>query len=139
MGIKDFFKKVGGFFGRVGKGIWNGVKKVGGFLGRIAKPVAKPILNGLSMLPGKLGLIGKVGSGVAEVANNVIDRIPNKDIQDKLHKVVDRGKDVVNKVQDKAQEVAGKVKPWADAGLGLINKPPSIKPITTVVKAPMAN
>ena len=129
MGIKDFFKKVGRGIKRTAGKIWGGIKKGARFVGKVAKPIisiAKPILGGLSMLPGKLGMIGKIGSGVAEFAKNIVNRIPNQQAKDKLNDVIDRGKGVVDNVQDKATDVANKVKPWADAGLSLYNNPPKL-------------
>ena len=71
-GLKSFFKKIG-----------NGFKKVGRWIKDKALPVvgkiAKPVLNVIGMLPGKIGAIGKVGSGIVDVLNNVTNKIPNKD------------------------------------------------------------
>lgn len=136
MSIKNFFKKLWGGIKKVGGKIWNGVKKGAQFVGKIAKPIiniAKPVLGGLSMLPGKIGLIGKVGSAAAGVAKELVDRIPNQKAKDKLNQVIDKGKGFVDKVQDKAQGIADKAKPWADAGLSVINKPPSLAPIKKAV------
>ena len=117
MAIKNFFKKIG-----------VGVKKAAGFVGKIAKP----ILNVMSALPGKLGLIGKAGSAATTVVKDVVDRIPNQQAKDKLNEVIDKGKQAVDNVQQKAQTIAGKAKPWADAGLSFYNKPVNIKPLTAV-------
>ena len=60
MGLKKFFGKV-----------WNGLKNAGRWVKNKALPaigrVAKPILNVMGMLPGHLGVIGKVGSAVANL------------------------------------------------------------------------
>ena len=143
MGIKDFFKKVWGGIKKTAGKVWSGIKKGAQFVGRVAKKIAtpvisiaKPILGGLSMLPGKLGVIGKVGSAAAGIAQNIVDRIPNAKAREKLTQVIDKGKGIVDQVQQKAQDVAGKAKPWADAGLSVINKPPSLAPIK---KAVMSN
>lgn len=117
--------------------IWNGVKKGAKFVGKIAKPilnVAQPILNGLSLLPSKLGVIGKVGSAAAGIAQNIIDRIPNDKAREKLTQVIDKGKALADQTQQKAQVVAGKVKPYADAGLDIIKRPPSLAPIKQAIR-----
>ena len=69
MGIKQWFQKLGRGIKKVAGKVWSGIKKGAQFVGRVAKKIAtpvisiaKPILGGLSMLPGKLGVIGKVGS-----------------------------------------------------------------------------
>lgn len=136
MGIKNFFKKVWGGIKKVGGKVWSGIKKGAQFVGRLAKPIisiAKPVLGTIAALPGKVGLIGKVGAAAASVAKDLVDRIPNQEAKDKLNRVIDKGKDLVDKVQDKAQGVADKAKPWADAGLSVINKPPSLNPIKKVL------
>ena len=123
MGIKSFFKKVGRGIGKFAGKVWNGIKKGAEIVGKVAKPV----LNVLSALPGKVGLIGKIGSMGAGIAENIINKIPNKDARDKLNGFVDRGKNMVDKVENKARDISGKVAPWAKFGSGVINM---IKPKT---------
>ena len=91
MWIKTFFKKVWGGIKKTAGKVWSGIKKGAQFVGRVAKKIvspvvsiAKPILGGLSMLPGKLGVIGKVGSAAAGIAQNIVDRIPNAKAREKL-------------------------------------------------------
>ena len=136
MGIKSFFQKIGRGIKKVAGKIWSGIKKGVGFVGKIAKPIisiAKPVLGTIAAIPGKIGLIGKVGSAAAGVAQSIIDKIPNAKAREKLTQVVDKGKEAVDTVQKKAETVAGKAKPWADAGLSVINKPPSLAPIKKAI------
>ena len=128
MSIKDFFKKVGRGIKKAAGKVWGGVKKGAAVVGKIAKP----ILNVMSVLPGKLGLIGKVGTAAAEVAKDVVDRIPNQQAKDKLNEVIDKGKQAVDNVQNKAQTIADKTKPWVNAGLSFFNKPVNVGPLTSV-------
>ena len=94
-------EKIKRFFGK----IWNGIKagglfirdKVSPFVGRLVKPV----LNVIGVLPGKLGLIGKVGSVVHDVASDVIQQKPNKDAPNKIQGVVDRSNDKFQGVVDR--------------------------------------
>ena len=79
------------------------------------------------MLPGQLGMIGKAGSAVASIAKNIVDRIPNQQAKNTLNQLIDKGKGIVDQAQNRAQDIAGKMKPYADAGLGLINNPPRLK------------
>ena len=94
------------FFGKV----WNGLKRAGRWVKDKALPVigrvAKPILNIMGVLPGHLGMIGKVGSAIAGVASNVIDKIPNQNIQNKLHGIVDKANNTVQSGVDKGQQIA---------------------------------
>ena len=99
MGIKKFFGKV-----------WNGLKSAGRWVKDKALPAigkfAKPLLNGMSILPGHLGMVGKIGSAIAGVASNIIDKIPNQSIQDKLHGIVDKANNTVQAGIDKGQQIA---------------------------------
>ena len=99
MGIKSLFSKV-----------WGGIRKAGRWVKDKALPVigkfAKPLLNGMGMLPGHLGMIGKIGSAVAGVASNIIDKIPNQSVQDKLHGIVDKANNTVQAGVDKGQQIA---------------------------------
>lgn len=111
MGIKKFFKKIGNGFRKAGRWIKD---KAIPFAGRIIKP----ILHGISVLPGRLGMIGKLGSALTGIAGGVVDKIPNDKVrgrmnewiehearigQDKLHKITDiaqRANDAINTVRD---------------------------------------
>ena len=98
-GIKRFFSKV-----------WGGIRKAGQWVKDKALPaigrVVKPILNVMGVLPGHLGMVGKIGSAVAGVASNIIDKIPNQNIQDKLHGIVDKANNTVQAGIDKGQQIA---------------------------------
>ena len=82
MGIKSFLKKVGGGLKKAGRFIKN---KAIPFIGRLAKP----ILHGISMLPGKLGMIGKLGSALTGMAESIVDKVPNENVRDKVHGWID--------------------------------------------------
>lgn len=60
MGIKSFFRKIG-----------NGIRKAGRFIKDKVFPVvgriAKPVLNVIGALPGVAGVVGRIGSGIANV------------------------------------------------------------------------
>lgn len=129
MGIKKFFtnaaNKVGKFAGKV----VSTVKRAPELVGKIVKPIAsiaKPVFGVMSALPGQLGVIGKAGSAVASIAKNIVDRIPNQQAKNTLNHLIDKGKGLVDQTQSRAQDIAGKIKPYADAGLGLINNPPRL-------------
>ena len=99
MGIKNFFKKIG-----------QGLKKVGRFVKDKALPVigriAKPVLGVLGMLPGHLGMVGKIGSAVTSVLHGVTEKIPNKDVRDKIDNVINKGSDKFQTVIDKGKQYA---------------------------------
>lgn len=86
MGIKDFFRKVGNGFKKAGRFIKNKVFPV---VGRIAKPV----LGILGALPGKLGMIGKIGSAITGSLTNVASQIPNNDARNKVQHIINQGND----------------------------------------------
>ena len=99
MGLKSFFKKIG-----------QGLKKVGRFVKDKALPVigriAKPVLGVLGMLPGHLGMVGKIGSAVTSVLHGVTEKIPNKDVRDKIDNVINKGSDKFQTVIDKGKQYA---------------------------------
>ena len=77
MGLKDFFGKVG-----------NGLKAGFNWVKDKALPavgkIAQPALNIMSMMPGTLGTIGKVGSSLFETGKQLAEDVPNKSIADKI-------------------------------------------------------
>ena len=99
MSIKSFLKKVGGGIRKAGR--WLKHKAIP-FVGRLAKP----ILNGISMLPGKLGMIGKLGSALTGIAGGVVDQIPNDKVRDKVRNWIDHEAKLGRTVIDKAKDIA---------------------------------
>ena len=98
-GIKSFFKKV-----------WGGIKKAGRFVKDKVLPVvgriAKPVLSVIGALPGKIGMIGKIGSGVANILHGATEKIPNEDARRKLDDIISRGHDKFQTVVDRGRSVA---------------------------------
>ena len=88
MGIKDFFGKIG-----------NGLKAGFNWVKDKALPtvgkIAQPALNIMSMMPGTLGTIGKVGSSLFGTAKELTDDVPNKTIGDKINTAIDGAKKAV--------------------------------------------
>ena len=99
MGLKNFLKKVGGAITKAGR--WVKHKAIP-FVGRLAKP----ILNGISLLPGKLGMIGKLGSAMTGIAGGVVDQIPNDKVRDKVRNWIDHEAKLGRTVIDKAKDIA---------------------------------
>ena len=99
MSIKNFFRKIGSGFRKAGRWIRDKALPV---VGRIVKP----ILNVVGLLPGKIGMIGKVGSAIAGAASNVIDKIPNQQVKDKLHGIVDTVNGKIQEGVNKGQQMA---------------------------------
>ena len=107
MGIKSFFKKIG-----------NGIKKAGRWIRDKALPVvgriAKPVLGLMGALPGHIGMIGKIGSGIASVLHDGISKIPNDGVRDKLNRYVARGNEGFQRTVDVAKDGANRVKQGID-------------------------
>ena len=107
MGIKNFFKKIG-----------NGIRNAGRWIKDKALPVigriAQPILNVMGMIPGKLGMIGKVGSVVTSALQNITNQIPNKDVRDKINNVIDKGNNTFQGAIDKGKNIV-------DTGQNIVN------------------
>ena len=115
MGIKSFFKKV-----------WGGIKKAGRFVKDKVLPVvgriAKPVLNVIGALPGKIGMIGKIGSGVANILHGATEKIPNEDARRKLDDIISRGHDKFQTVVDRGRDIANGANRTVDVGRDMINR-----------------
>ena len=124
MSIKLFLKKIGGAISKAGRWVKN---KAIPFVGRLAKP----ILNGISMLPGKLGLIGKLGSALTGIAGGVVDQIPNDKVRDKVRNWIDHEAKLGRTAIDKAQDIAQRTNNTIDDVRNRFNNEvkPLIKPI----------
>lgn len=82
--------------------------------------IAKPILNVLGVLPGKIGMIGKIGSAVTGVLHQATDKIPNEQIRDKINKVVDKGGQGFQRIVDTGQNYAEKVNDTINRGREIV-------------------
>ena len=113
MGIKNFFKKIG-----------QGFKKVGRFIKDKALPtigrIAKPVLGIMSMLPGKIGAIGQVGTAVTSVLHGITEKIPNKSARDKINEVIDKSNDKFQTVLEKGKGYAETANKVIDTGQQMI-------------------
>ena len=94
MSIKRFFKKVGGAIAKAGRFAKN---KVLPYIGKLAKP----ILNGAAMLPGKIGYIGKLGSALTGIAESIVDKVPNDNVRNKLHGWIDHERKIGNQTLER--------------------------------------
>ena len=124
MGLKSLLKKVGRGIAKAGRWVKN---KAIPFVGRLAKP----ILNGISMLPGKLGMIGKLGSAMTGIAGGVVDQIPNDKVRDKVRNWIDHEAKIGRTAIDKAQDIAQRTNNTIDDVRNRFNNEvkPLIKPI----------
>lgn len=115
MGVKSFFKKV-----------WGGIKKAGRFVKDKVLPVvgriAKPVLGVVGALPGKIGMIGKIGSGIANILHGATEKIPNEDARRKLDDIISRGHDKFQTVVDRGRDIANGVNRTVDVGKDMINR-----------------
>lgn len=141
MGIKDFFKKA-----------WGGIKKAGRWVGdkiqsgvKLVGRIAQPILGGLSMLPGTIGTIGRVGSGIIGGINGVINQLPDGQMKDKMKEWSDTGQEKLKIGVEKGIEYADRANKIIGAGRDAVNQikpavynPPVSHIIPTVIKMPMS-
>ena len=107
MALKSILKKVGNGIRKAGRFVKN---KVNPFVGRLAKP----ILHGVSMLPGKLGYIGKLGSALTGMAESIVDKVPNENVRDKVRNWIDNearlGRTSIDKHKDGSERVIDTIK-----------------------------
>ena len=129
MGVWD---KIKGFGKRVWGGIKTGFNKVKQVGGKVIDKVSKVA----SYFPGVVGTIGKAVHGGIQAAREITGRIPSKQVQDKVNKVIDsaerktqqvdsRARDIYDRGRSQVQGVVDKVKPWAKFADSVVNKPPA--------------
>ena len=82
--------------------------------------IAKPVLGIMSMIPGKIGAIGQVGSAVTSVLHGITEKIPNKDARDKINNVIDKGNSTFQTVLDKGKGYAETANKVIDTGQQMI-------------------
>lgn len=115
MGIKSFFGKV-----------WGGIKKAGRFVKDKVLPVvgriAKPVLGLVGALPGKIGMIGKIGSGIANILHGAAEKIPNEDAKRKITDVIARGNDKFQTVVDRGRGLAENARHVVGIGRDVIDR-----------------
>ena len=102
MGIKSFLKKVGNGIKKAGRFVKN---KVIPFVGRLAKT----IMHGISMLPGKIGMIGRLGSALTSMTESIVDKVQNENVRDKVRIWIDHearlGRTAIDKLKDGSERV----------------------------------
>ena len=113
-GIKSFFKKIGRGFKKAGRWIKD---KALPAIGR----VVKPILNVVGLLPGKIGMIGKIGGAVTNLLHEGVNNIPNKDVRDKINGAIARGNEKFQGVIDKGKDLAEGTNRAIGVGKEIIN------------------
>ena len=113
-GVKSFFGKV-----------WNGIKKAGRFVRDKVFPIvgriAKPVLGVIGALPGKIGMIGKIGSGIANILHGATSKIPNEDARRKIDDVIARGHDKFQTVVDRGRDIANGANRVVGIGRDIVN------------------
>ena len=102
MGIKNFFRKIGQGLKKAGRWIKDKVFPV---VGRIAKPV----LNIIGALPGKIGMIGKIGGIATDILHNAASQIPNENAKQKINNFIATGNEKFQGVIDKGKGFAERV------------------------------
>lgn len=67
-------------------------------------------------LPGHIGMIGKIGSGIANVLHDGISKIPNDGVRDKLNRYIARGNEGIQRTIDVAKDGDNRV----NQGIGVV-------------------
>ncbi len=111
MGIKKFFKKIG-------NGIKKGASVVKDKFHKVAsgvKKFAKPLLNVANKVSGYLqyvpGVVGQVAGWVnkgTDVAKDVVDKLPNGKVKNKVNGVIDKVSNTANQGLQKGSQYADK-------------------------------
>mgnify|MGYP001039755728 FL=1 len=114
-GLKSFFGKIG-----------NGLRKAGRFVRDKVFPtvgrIAKPILGIISALPGKIGMIGKIGGGIANILHDATSKIPNEDARKRIDDVIARTNEKIQGVVDRGKDLANGANTAIDVGRDVIHR-----------------
>lgn len=118
MGIKQFFSNAWNKIKHVARVGYNFVKdKIVPNIGRIAKTG----LNIMSNLPGKLGMIGKIGTHAISTVDKALDYVPNTKIRDKIRGVLGFTQSKLDSGINKATEIVNRGNDAIDRGKNIIN------------------
>ena len=129
MGIGNFFRNVWNGAKKGATKVYGGLRKGAEFVGRIAKPIGRLASTAggiIGMLPGHVGLIGKVLFAGGEAIKSLTNSLPNSAVKDKLNNAIDRGLTTggafVNSAQRIAQKVSDSGQSYLNAGSNIINR-----------------
>ena len=111
MGIKSFFKKIGGWV----KDKFHKAKNV---IHKFGKPVIKGIkkvVNFVDKTPIG-GILSKVSGGIYDAAKKVINLIPDGDVKNNVQNFADKAQAATSQVIDKVSNIQDKAKGFIDRG-----------------------
>ena len=115
---------LGNFFSKVGNGIKNFGLKAGSVIRNVAPKVLKIggfVTNALPNVPGFIGTAAGVLNKGFNVANKVIDALPNSNFKHKLQDLSDKSQQKANEIHNKIEPTANKIKEYGDAGGKILN------------------
>ena len=111
MGIKSFFKKVGGW-------VKDKFHKAKNIVAKFAKPVikvAKKVVNFVDKTP--IGpILSKVSGGIFDTAKKVINLLPDGEVKKNVQNFTDKAQAATGQVIDKAVHIQDKAKDIIDRG-----------------------
>ena len=135
MGIKKFFKKIGGWVkDKFHKGV-NVVKKFGKVVKEKVLPFVKKGVNFINNTPIG-GIVNSFTGGALDKANRVLNYIPDGKVKDKLKEMVTKATDTQTKVVDEINKRQDQAKDLISKGNNLFDKLKQIPNATKPLIAP---
>ena len=111
MGIKSFFKKVGGW-------VKDKFHKAKNIVAKFAKPVikvAKKVVNFVDKTP--IGpILSKVSGGIFDTAKKVINLLPDGEVKNNVQNFADKAKETAGSAISRVDRIQEKAKDWIDRG-----------------------
>lgn len=125
--IKGFGKRMWSGIKGFGKKVIEGGKTVFKKIGEVAGKVVSPVAKVLSYLPGTMGTIGRVVSGVSDAIKTATNQIPNEKAKEKINQFISKADDTSHKVIGKIEDGGRKVQDFmqrAKTGIDVVKKIP---------------
>ncbi len=134
MGIKKFIKKVGSGIKNAASWAKDKFHKTANVVKKFAKPVlnvANKVSGVLSMVPGVVGTVASAINAGTGIANNVLDKIPNGSVKNKLTNVVNKASNKANDGVNKAANIGKQIQGGIQTAHNIANtvKQADISPI----------
>ena len=135
MGLKKFFKKIGGWVkDKFHKGV-NAVKKFGKIVKDKVVPIVKKGVNFINNTPIG-GIVNSFTGGALDKANRILNYIPDGKVKDKLKDMVTKATDIKNNVVNEIDKRQDQAKDLISKGNNFIDKLKQATNATNPVIAP---
>ena len=121
MGIKKFFKRVGGWFKDKFHAAKTGVQKFAKVVKEKVVPVIQKGVNFIDKTPIS-NIVNTFTNGAFDKAKNLINLIPGGKVKDKAEEYINKAEDARNKVVNEIDKRQDQARGIIDKGRGIVDK-----------------